>query len=133
MCADAAAPAPDGHSPFEAAARHGSFTKAAEELGTTQAAVSYQIKILEERVEAALFLRLPRRVVLSEAGQRLAPQVREAMDLLRQAFAAPVRSPMACSRSARCRPSQPNGWYRVSAPSNWPIQASQSGSTPSPG
>src|SRR4051794_17282750 len=71
---------------FEAAARHGSFTKAAEELGTTQAAVSYQIKILEERVEAPLFLRLPRRVVLSEAGQRVAPQVREAMDLLRQAF-----------------------------------------------
>jgi LysR family glycine cleavage system transcriptional activator len=37
---------------FEAAARHGNFTKAAEELGMTQAAVSYQIKLLEERVGA---------------------------------------------------------------------------------
>ena len=34
---------------FEAAARHGSFTKAASELGMTQAAVSYQIKVLEDR------------------------------------------------------------------------------------
>jgi len=60
---------------FEAAARHGSFTKAAEELGMTQAAVSYQVKLLEDRVGMALFLRQPRRVVLSEAGQRLAPAV----------------------------------------------------------
>ena len=38
---------------FEAVARHLSFTKAAGELGMTQAAVSYQIKLLEERVGAA--------------------------------------------------------------------------------
>ena len=56
---------------FEAAARHGSFTKAAEELGMTQAAISYQVKILEDRVGAPLFLRQPRKVVLSEAGKRL--------------------------------------------------------------
>ena len=56
---------------FEAAARHGSFTNAAEELGMTQAAVSYQIKLLEERIGAALFLRRPRQVILTEVGARL--------------------------------------------------------------
>jgi LysR family transcriptional regulator, glycine cleavage system transcriptional activator len=73
---------------FEAAARHGSFTKAAAELGMTQAAVSYQIKLLEDRVGAPLFLRLPKRVVLSEAGKRLAPPVSEAFQRLEAAFAA---------------------------------------------
>jgi LysR family glycine cleavage system transcriptional activator len=72
---------------FEAAARHGSFTKAAEELGMTQAAVSYQVKLLEDRVGAPLFLRQPRRVVLSEAGKRLAPAVTEAFQRLAAAFA----------------------------------------------
>lgn len=73
---------------FEAAARHGSFTKAAAELGMTQAAVSYQVKLLEDRVGAPLFLRLPKRVVLSEAGRRLAPPVTEAFQRLEAAFAA---------------------------------------------
>ncbi len=53
---------------FEAVARHLSFTKAAEELGMTQAAVSYQIKVLEERVGAPLFLRRPRQIRLSDVG-----------------------------------------------------------------
>ena len=72
---------------FEAAARNASFTKAAEELGMTQAAVSYQIKVLEERVGVPLFLRRPRQVVLTEAGQRLAPAVSEAFALLSEAYA----------------------------------------------
>ena len=46
---------------FEAAARHRSFTRAAAELGMTQAAISYQIKLLEERLEMLLFLRSPGR------------------------------------------------------------------------
>ena len=71
---------------FEVAARHLSFTRAAEELGMTQAAVSYQIKLLEERVGGPLFLRRPREVVLTETGQRLAPRLREAFDILRDAF-----------------------------------------------
>lgn len=71
---------------FEAAARHLSFTRAAEELGMTQAAVSYQIKLLEERVGGPLFLRRPREVVLTEAGQQLAPRLRDAFDILREAF-----------------------------------------------
>ena len=72
---------------FEATARHLSFTKAAAELGMTQAAVSYQIKLLEERVGATLFLRRPRQIALSEAGARLAPDVAQAFDILRNAFA----------------------------------------------
>ncbi|HEV2514222.1 MAG TPA: transcriptional regulator GcvA [Devosia sp.] len=71
---------------FEAAARHLSFTRAAQELGMTQAAVSYQIKLLEERVGSPLFLRRPREVVLTEAGERLGPEVSRAFDILRSAF-----------------------------------------------
>jgi LysR family glycine cleavage system transcriptional activator len=52
----------------------------------TQAAVSYQIKLLEERVGTPLFRRLPREVVLTDAAQRLAPQVGQAFDVLREAF-----------------------------------------------
>lgn len=72
---------------FEAAARLSSFTKAAAELGMTQAAVSYQIKLLEDRLGAPLFLRQPKALALTEAGQWLAPRTTEAFDLLREAFA----------------------------------------------
>jgi LysR family transcriptional regulator, glycine cleavage system transcriptional activator len=70
---------------FEAAARHQSFTRAAGELGITQAAMSYQIKLLEDRL-GPLFLRKPRGVALTEAGRRLAPPVTAAFDGLRFAF-----------------------------------------------
>jgi len=73
---------------FEAAARHLSFTKAAAELGMTQAAVSYQIKVLEERVGAPLFLRKPRQTLLTDVGQRLAPAVTEAFGLISEAYTA---------------------------------------------
>lgn len=72
---------------FEAAARLGSFTRAATELHMTQAAVSYQIKQLEQRLGLALFLRQPRQVVLTPAGQRLAGTVLEAFRQMRLAFA----------------------------------------------
>ncbi|RVD57923.1 transcriptional regulator GcvA [Mesorhizobium sp. M2D.F.Ca.ET.185.01.1.1] len=73
---------------FEAVARHLSFTKAAQELGMTQAAASYQIKVLEERIGAPLFLRRPKQIELTEPGQRLAPAVSEAFAILGQAYAA---------------------------------------------
>jgi LysR family glycine cleavage system transcriptional activator len=72
---------------FEAAARHENFTSAAAELGMTQAAVSYQIRLLEERLGAPLFRREKRRVVLTEAGRRVAPQIGQAFDLIDGAFA----------------------------------------------
>ncbi|MBP1848589.1 LysR family transcriptional regulator [Rhizobium halophytocola] len=73
---------------FEAAARQLSFTKAGAELGMTQTAVSHQIRLLEERLGEALFLRRPRQVVLTEAGAALAPKVTEAFDTLEEALAA---------------------------------------------
>jgi len=71
---------------FEAAARHENFTLAAGELGMTQAAVSYQIRLLEERLGVPLFVRSKRRVTLSEAGRRLAPIVSDAFDRLSEGF-----------------------------------------------
>src|ERR1700722_13007261 len=65
-----------------------SFTRAAAELGMTQAAVSYQIKLLEDRIGAALFRRLTRKLALTEAGQRLAPVVAEVFARLNTAFTA---------------------------------------------
>jgi LysR family glycine cleavage system transcriptional activator len=73
---------------FEAAARHENFTSAAAELGMTQAAVSYQIKLLEERLGAPLFRREKRRVVLTDAGRRAAPQITRAFDAIDSAFGA---------------------------------------------
>lgn len=72
---------------FESAARQLSFTRAAAELGMTQAAVSYQVKLLEDRLGTPLFLRHPRALALTEAGQWLAPRTSEAFDILREAFA----------------------------------------------
>jgi LysR family glycine cleavage system transcriptional activator len=71
---------------FEAAARHLNFTRAADELGMTQAAVSYQIRLLEDRVGGPLFSRQPRGVALTDTGARLAPAVSEAFSRLRSAF-----------------------------------------------
>lgn len=70
---------------FESAARHLSFTKAAEELNVTQAAVSHQIKGLEEWLGLPLFRRANRALILTEAGQSYLPSVRDAMDMLTQA------------------------------------------------
>src|SRR3954452_12768453 len=72
---------------FEAAARLGSFTRAAEELGMTQAAVSWQVKALEQRLDQPLFRRLPREVALTAAGERLARAATEALTALRAAVA----------------------------------------------
>jgi LysR family glycine cleavage system transcriptional activator len=71
---------------FEAAARHGNFTRAAEELGMTQAAVSYQMKLLEERLGAPLFARSGRGIALTDHGRRIAPQVTSAFDTMGEAF-----------------------------------------------
>lgn len=72
---------------FEAVARLGSFTKAGEELGMTQTAVSYQIKLLEEHLGELLFIRQTRRITLTETGERLLPKVSEAFGLLAEAMA----------------------------------------------
>ncbi|THH36957.1 transcriptional regulator GcvA [Aliishimia ponticola] len=67
---------------FEAAARHMSFAKAAEELNVTPAALSFQIKSLEDHLGAPLFHRLNRAVTLTEAGETLAPGCRDGFTAL---------------------------------------------------
>jgi len=71
---------------FEAAARRENFTQAAAELGMTQAAVSYQIRLLEERLGVPLFARIKGRVSLTDAGRRIAPLVASAFETLGDAF-----------------------------------------------
>lgn len=76
---------------FEAVARLSSFTKAGDELGMTQTAVSYQIKLLEEHLGERLFLRLPRRIERTATGERLLPKVSEAFTLLQEAMSGAAR------------------------------------------
>lgn len=79
---------------FEAAARLSSFTQAASELGVSQAAVSRQIKALEQDLNAPLFLRGHRRVRLSPAGQALAGTVTAAFASMAE-MVETVRNPQA--------------------------------------
>ena len=67
---------------FEAAARHLSFKEAANELNITQAAVSHQIKSLEEYLGVSLFRRAGRGVQLTEAARACLPRLREGFDAL---------------------------------------------------
>ncbi len=71
---------------FEAAARHLSFTHAAAELHVTQAAVSHQIRTLEEALGVRLFRRLNRAIRLTEEGQQFVSEVRKALSHLATAM-----------------------------------------------
>ncbi|WP_159670416.1 LysR family transcriptional regulator [Andreprevotia sp. IGB-42] len=63
---------------FESSARHLSFTRAAQELNVTQAAVSQQVRLLEERLGCVLFKRLPRGLGLTDEGRALLPVLSDA-------------------------------------------------------
>ncbi len=65
---------------FEASARHLSFTRAAVELCVTQAAVSHQVKLLENRLNVTLFKRLPRGLMITPEGEALLPVLRDSFD-----------------------------------------------------
>src|SRR5262245_62078209 len=65
---------------FEAAARHESFTRAAEELCVTQGAVSHQVKALEQELGVKLFNRERQRLVITESGREYLAVVRDAFD-----------------------------------------------------
>ncbi|MBB6487768.1 LysR substrate-binding domain-containing protein [Rhizobium lusitanum] len=73
---------------FEAAARHGSFKLAADELGVTSTAISHQIRLLEEIFGCQLFQRRPRPLLLTKAGARLFPGLRNGFDAFSGAIAA---------------------------------------------
>lgn len=70
---------------FDSAARHLSFTKAADELFVTQAAVSHQIKALEEHLAIKLFTRRNRSLLLTEEGQIYAVEIQEMFKHLQEA------------------------------------------------
>lgn len=91
---------------FDAAARCGSFTKAAHELHVSQGAVSQQVKKLEDWLGCALLLRTPTGLALTPEGERLVPVTREAFGELQAA----VRRLRAATRTgdsanANCSPS----------------------------
>lgn len=67
---------------FEAAARHLTLSKAAVELCVTQAALSHQIRNLEDRLGVSLFRRVPRGLVLTQEGAALAPVLTGALDAI---------------------------------------------------
>jgi LysR family transcriptional regulator of beta-lactamase len=71
---------------FEGAARHLSFTNAAIELCVTPAALSHQVKALEERLGMRLFRRLPRGLALTDEGHALLPVLRDAFDRIADAL-----------------------------------------------
>ena len=73
-------PSPTALRSFEAAARHLSFTRAAQELFVTQSAVSHQVRGLEDELGVRLFLRLPRQLRLTESGEALFLVLRESFD-----------------------------------------------------
>ncbi|MEM8731264.1 MAG: transcriptional regulator GcvA [Pseudomonadota bacterium] len=76
---------------FDAAARHMSFARAAEEIGVTPAALSFQIKSLEDHLGQPVFRRLNRAVELTEAGRMLAPGAEEGFRTLARAWSAARR------------------------------------------
>jgi LysR family glycine cleavage system transcriptional activator len=71
---------------FEAAARLGSFTEAALELGLSQSAVSHQMRLLEDRMGQPLFLRIGRTVRLTDAGRDYQRTVRRCLDELQAGY-----------------------------------------------
>lgn len=71
---------------FEAAARHLNFTRAALDLHVSQAALSHQIRALEDRLQVRLFHRLPRGVALTDEGAALQPVLTDAFDQMANAL-----------------------------------------------
>ena len=71
---------------FEAAARLESFSRAAEEVGLTQSAISHQMRLLEGQVGQPLFLRIGREVRLTDAGREYHRTVRRCLELMEEGY-----------------------------------------------
>jgi len=95
---------------FEAAARHLSFKKAAEELHVTPAAISQQVRGLEDYVGRALFRRLTRALALTEAGAAAQPLLREGFDRLAEAAEAMRAEPQSGILTVSVAPSFGAKW-----------------------
>ena len=87
---------------FECAARHQNFSAAAQELHLSPAAVSLQIRSLEEHLGYALFDRLPRGVRLTDMGGAYLPSVRKAFDTLSMSTAGLFGHPGRRTLTVRC-------------------------------
>jgi len=95
---------------FEAAGRLLSFTLAAKELNVTQAAVSHQIKVIEDYLGVALFGRYPRKLVLTEQGKTLLPEITGVFDKLSNAISGVCQEPLSKMVSVRLAPSFAAKW-----------------------
>ena len=95
---------------FEAAGRLLSFTGAAKELNVTQAAISHQVKVIEEYLGFSLFDRYPRRLALTEQGKVLLPEVIEAFDRVSQAISGLTKEQHSNLLSVRLAPSFAAKW-----------------------
>jgi LysR family glycine cleavage system transcriptional activator len=95
---------------FEAAGRLLSFTGAARELNVTQAAISHQIKVIEDYLGFSLFDRYPRRLALTEQGKALLPEVIEAFDRVSQAIGSLSKEQHSNLLSVRLAPSFAAKW-----------------------
>ncbi|WP_025769503.1 transcriptional regulator GcvA [Thioalkalivibrio sp. HK1] len=95
---------------FEAAARHLSFTRAADELFVTQAAISHQIRSLEDYIGQKLFRRNRRALLLTDAGQSLQPAVSKALDIIHTAIKDIAREDRAKPLTVSALPSFAASW-----------------------
>jgi DNA-binding transcriptional LysR family regulator len=95
----------DGVEAFLSVARHRSFRRAAAELGVTPSAISQAVRVLEERIGAALFMRTTRSVGLTEAGEQFLSRAKPAFEEL-----------VAASEVARGLGQRPTGLLRLSVP-----------------
>ncbi|CAM3450819.1 transcriptional regulator GcvA [Parendozoicomonas haliclonae] len=104
---------------FEAAARLGSFTKAADELFVTQAAISQHIRQLEESLEVPLFIRKPRSLSLTREGLRLLPSLSSAFDLMADSLDKIKKKPDNNRLSVSLTPALAAKWLVLRLPEFW--------------
>lgn len=95
---------------FEAAARHLSFTRAADELNVTPGAISQQVKLLEDTIQVPLFLRGTRGLSLTEAGLAALPSLRDGFDRLSTAVRLMTQERKAGRLSVSVAPSFASKW-----------------------
>src|SRR5690242_18388248 len=103
-------PSLNGLKVFWAAARHGSFAKAADELHVTPSAVSLQVRQLEDELGLKLFDRTARGLALTPSGQRVLPDVASAFERLQQSFAALRDTDRATMLTVSAAPSFASKW-----------------------
>jgi LysR family glycine cleavage system transcriptional activator len=95
---------------FEAASRHLSFTKAADELCVTQGAVSQQVKLLEDSLGIELFVRLNQQLKLTTQGQKYAHEIRQALYLISEATSEIQPQAGKATVTLSCLPSFAHKW-----------------------